>query len=155
MKGSVPASGITLVELLVVLATLGILLSLGPLLVRAPDARLFSNDIKILIQQARHEAIKRNRPVAVLWTNSQFTTRLASEVGPTITNACSSNTIINTKSALDYRNISVTANNFGIVWLPNGIGQPCPSRSFGNLTVTDGRVTRTVQLSTAGGVRIQ
>ena len=58
--------GVTLVELLISIGIIGILLSLTSFL-RTPSSTVFARDAQSLYQQARLEAVKRNRPVAVIW----------------------------------------------------------------------------------------
>lgn len=156
MKGS--RAGFTLLEMLVILSIMGIFFGLGTYMLRPSSAYLFTNDLKAMIQQARYEAIKRNIPVAVVWNNDTqtFTTRF-NITDPTLTQACSGTTILNTKRLTEYYNMSVQtpfAQN-GLVWLPSGLGAQCGGGLMMNsTTLTDGRVTYSVTVSSAGRVRI-
>lgn len=151
-------SGLTMVEILVVLAIIGVLIGLLGPLVRQPGARLYAGDVRSQIQQARYEAIKRNVPVAVVFNavEQRFETRFDT-AATVIGDACGSTTTSRLKPASDYQNIAVSPNNFGIVWLPSGIGQPCtaPFDNMGPITVTDGRTTRVVTATTAGSVILE
>lgn len=68
--------GFTLVEILVGLAILGILMSLGFSQLKPPAARMLAGSVKTTIQQARFEAIKRNRAVAVVFYDNRIETRV-------------------------------------------------------------------------------
>lgn len=59
--------GFSMLELLIALALLGILLSLGFSQLKPPAARILAGTVKSTIQQARFEAVKRNRAVAVVF----------------------------------------------------------------------------------------
>lgn len=144
--------------MLVVLSIMGIFFGLGTYMLRPSSAYLFTNDLKAMIQQARYEAIKRNIPVAVVWSNETqtFTTRL-NATDPALNQACSGTTVLNTKRLVDYRNMSVqdafTQN--GLVWLPSGLGAQCGGGLMADgTTLTDGRVTYRLTVSAAGRVRI-
>lgn len=156
-------AGFTLLELLIVIGIMGILMAVGIPMLRPPSAYLFATDLKAMIQQARFEAIKRNRPVAVVWnsSNQTYTTRF-DETNTTFANpgsACTSTgpMILNTKRASDYRNLSVATDmsGNGIVWLPTGLARGCSS-GLGNSTTTvnDGKKPFYVIISTAGRVRV-
>src|SRR5690606_33931420 len=59
--------GVSVLEIILVVAVLGIMLAVGfPRLV-TPAARMYANDVKAQLEQARYEAIKRNAPVAVVY----------------------------------------------------------------------------------------
>lgn len=151
-------AGFTLLEMLVVLGIMGILMGIGVAALRPPSAYLFANDLKAMIQQARFEAIKRNVPVAVVWssTNQTFTTRW-NETNSAVNQACSGSAVLNTKRLSDYRSVSVASalTQSGLVWLPSGMGTQCGGGLMSNSTsLTDGRTTYNVTISSAGRVRI-
>lgn len=154
--------GFTLIEMLVIVAILGILLALSPISFRAPVVKLYSNDLKSQINQARYEAIKRNRPVAVLWSveDSRLETRV-NDSPATIGAACSSTTVINTKATSDYRDVIVTAGSrpLAVAFLPSGQARWCDGNIFAEseaiLAVSDGRTTRRVSVTPAGKVNVQ
>lgn len=148
-------SGFSTVELLIVLAVLGILLGLGVQRFGSNGARAYSNDVRSIVQQARFEAVKRNAPVAVIWNGSanEFRTILGSGVTP-----CVPGSVLVTAAASRYRGVSVETeflNGDGIVWLPSGQARSCSLGVFSpaiaeisdrnhqyNVTVTlTGRVT--------------
>ena len=70
-------AGFTVIEMMLVVAIIGILLAVGFVQLRAPSTRLFANDLKAQLQQAKFEAVKRNAPVAVAWDGGaqSFSTR--------------------------------------------------------------------------------
>ena len=153
--------GFSLLELIIVMAMLAIFLAIGFTQMRPPSSRVFANDLKIQIQQARYEAIKRNRPVAVVWEAStqRFTTRL-NLANPTLPLACSGSTVLVTKQGADYPGLNISsqlASGAGVVWLPNGQARRCdgglpePTRT----TVSDHRATRFVDITLTGRVLIQ
>lgn len=155
-------AGFTLLEMLIVIAIMGILLALGVPMLRPPSAYLFATDLKAMIQQARFEAIKRNSPVAVIWdsTDKTFTTRFdaANTTFADPSTACTSTSPpLNTKRASDYRNLSISTNmsGNGIVWLPTGSAREC-SNNLGNsrITIDDGKKPFYVFVSMGGRVRV-
>lgn len=68
--------GFSLAEVLMALAILGILLSLGFSQLKPPAARALAGSVKTVIQQARFEAIKRNRAVTVIFHSDKVETRV-------------------------------------------------------------------------------
>lgn len=153
--------GVTVLELLLAIAILGILVAIAAPMLQPPAASLFANDLRITIQQARHEAIRRNRPVAVVWTmaNQSFTTRV-NEVSPRLEDACAGPTVLRTRSAVTYPRLTVTSDfgdGQGIVWLPNGQARRCDGAALGSVStqISDGRTTRTVTTNMTGMVTIE
>lgn len=153
--------GVTMLEMLLIIAILGILIASTAPLLQPPAAALFANDLRIAIQQARHEAIRRNRPVAIVWTSADqsFTTRI-NEGNPTLGAACAGATLLNTRSAATYPRLAVSSgfgNGQGIVWLPNGQGRRCDGTALIAVStqISDGRTTRTVTTNMTGMVTIE
>lgn len=150
--------GLTLLEIVLVVAVLGILSTLAFVALRPPAARLYSTDVRTTIQQARFEAIKRNIPVAVVWDAASETFEVRTDLGatPTFQSACTSATVLRSKATAEYPPSTVSAPaNFGIAWLPSGQGRTCTGASISNIVITDGRTTRTVSVSTSGSVTLQ
>lgn len=146
-----------MVEILVVLAGIGVLAALTIPLLRQPAARLFATDVRAQIQQARYEAIKRNVPVAVVYDPAleRFETRL-DPAATSYDDACQASATPTVKAVSDYRNVQVTSPaTFGVVWLPSGLGRGCTGMTLANISITDGRTSRTVTISTAGSVTVQ
>jgi Tfp pilus assembly protein FimT len=153
--------GVTVLEMLLIIAILGILMAITAPLLQPPAASLFANDLRIAIQQARHEAIRRNRPVAIVWNTADqsFTTRI-NQANPSLAAACTGPTVLNTRSAATYPRLSVTSefgNGEGIVWLPNGQGRRCDGTALIAVStqISDGRTTRTVTTNMTGMVTIE
>lgn len=154
-------AGFTLLELLIVIAIMGIFMALGVPMLRPPSSYLFANDVKAMIQQARFESIKRNVPVAVVWSDSAKT--FTTQFHPTdsqISQACDSTGTekLRVKNLTEYRNLNVTSafQTSGLVWLPTGLGRQCTGGAMMNgTTITDGRVAYRIVTSSAGRVQIQ
>lgn len=150
-----------MLELLVVIAVLGVLLALSPMLIRSPAVRLYSNDLKGQINQARYESIKRNRPVAVVWNSGAqaLETRLDA-TDPSIGAACNSTTITNRSETARYRDIivQVSSQPIAIAFLPSGQARWCNGSVFSELdtelVVSDGKNMQRVSVSPTGKVRI-
>lgn len=157
-------SGLTLLELLVVISVIGILLAVGVPALRPPSAYLFASDLKTMIQQARFESIKRNAPVALVWrsNNQAFVTQLH-PTNATVNQACNTAgmTVLRTKNLTDYRNVSVESDSAqnGVVWLPTGLMRWCDGSFVAAGTdftgLTDGRATYDINISSAGQVDIE
>lgn len=160
--------GFTLIEMLIALAIIGVLMTLGIGQLRPPEARLFANGLKSQIVQARLEAIKRNRPVAVWWNSSAnaFTTLVMQDEDSTAL-PCTSSTstsTLTTRLVTEYRN--VTASNVftssgttpAIVWFPNGLPRFCDNSALPTTNTTvrvaDMRTTLYVRIAPAGRVEV-
>lgn len=147
--------GFTLIEALIALAIIGVLASIGFSSFREPGARLFANDVRALVQQARFEAIKQNVPVAVVWSvdTSEFRTVLGTVAAP-----CNEDTVLNRADSARYRNVSVNVEiEDGLVWLPSGQARSCSYGPFGEAiaTVSDGNGSRQITVTLTGRVTIQ
>lgn len=151
-------AGFSAVEILIVIAIVGILAGLSFAILRQPAARLYATDVRSAIQQGRYEAIKRNVPVAVVWNaaDNAFEVRTDTGATPTFQSACSSATVLRSKATSEYPPVAVSSPaNFGIAWLPSGVGQTCTGASLSDIVVTDGRTTRTISVTTSGSVTLQ
>lgn len=146
--------------MLIALVVAAILLAIGAVNLQSPAARLFANDVKAQIEQARFEAIRRNEPVAVVWdsVDARFETRLDPNAS-TVAASCTGSTVLLRRAVSEYRNVTVNvaAWSDGVVWLPSGQGRTCngsPSIG-GDISITDGRTTRVVEVSVGGRVSIR
>jgi len=151
--------GFTLIELLVVIAVFGVLASLTFVL-RAPVATVFARDAQAVFQQARLEAVKRNRPVAVVWDADAG--RLESRVstaGNTVGEACAGDVVIRALDPTEYGRMTITPDfeHGGAVWLPSTLMRGCGGAvtQMQRLTVADPRRSVDVLLSTTGEVTTQ
>lgn len=156
--GSERQAGISVLEVMVTLAVLGILLTIGATNLRTPGPQLFANDLRALVQQARHEAVKRNEPTAVLWDAgaARFVMRLAANTSA----PCDGGTELAQRRLAEYPRLSITTtfrNGEGVVWLPSGHARSCALLAFERAiaTVRDERTERTVVVTLTGRVEIE
>ena len=153
------ASGFTLIELIIVLAIIGILAAIGIGSVRPPEARLLANDYRAMVQQARFEAIKRNLPVAVVLNGQEYITLVKNDAAINCTTTNSAQ--LRVKRADEYRNVqisNVTGTGNGIVWLPTGLARNCSNTlptGAGTATFSSGSSSVSVNISQAGRVTTQ
>jgi prepilin-type N-terminal cleavage/methylation domain-containing protein len=155
-------AGFSLLEVLIVVAVVGALGAGLTFFGGTPSVRLFANDVESMLQQSRLEAIKRNRPVAIVWDSGSQTFRSRYVPAPgsnTIASACSSTTVLTSHSTENYKNLTVstTMPGNGLVWLPNTLLSTCSGAMTGPVTVTVGDVKQsvTITISTAGQVSAQ
>ena len=146
-----------MLEVLAVVAVVGILATIGFVNLRTPGPQLFANDLRALVQQARHEAVKRNVPVAVMWdaAGGRFVTTLPAGGGP-----CDGGTELAQRRLTEYPRLTITTtfvDGEGVVWLPNGHARSCELRAFERAiaTIRDGRTVRTVVVTLTGRVEIE
>jgi prepilin-type N-terminal cleavage/methylation domain-containing protein len=170
MKRHFNNQGFTLIEMLIVIAILGILMALGVARIRPPEARLFANSLKAQVVQAKIEAIKRNRPVSVLWNSTarSFTTLVMtnedSTALPCSTTSTTGMTTLTTQRVSEYPRVqatnvftsSVTAS--AVVWYPNGLPRFCNGSSLpttnSSIRLSDQRQTLYVRIAPAGRVEV-
>ena len=164
-------SGFSLLEVIIVIAILGILLAIVAWQFPSQSARAYANDVRAILLQGRYEAIKRNRPIAVLWSeaNQEFFTVLSSAGGD---DPCSTGTVLLRASSRDYARTSVTIqidrdggleaigdedDDVGVVWLPSGQARSCLFAVLPRTiaTIADPRSTREISISVAGKVEVR
>lgn len=160
--------GFTVIEMLIGVAVLGILMALGVTQLRPPETRLFANSLKAQIVQAKLEAIKRNRPVSVLWNNlaGTFSTLVMANEDSTALPCArtGATTLLATVLVSEYRSVSAT-NVFtssgatpALVWLPNGFPRFCSTTAIPTtnttVEVSDQRRTLYVRIAPAGRVEV-
>lgn len=149
--------GLSLIEIIIGLAIIGILTGIGAVAFAPPGGRAYANDVRAIFQQARFEAVKRNVPVAVVWDagSDEFRSVLGSIGTP-----CDQTTVLTRASPREYARVTV-ASNFadgdGIVWLPSGQARSCGYGPFVQTiaTIDDGRVEREVTVTLTGRVTIE
>lgn len=150
--------GFTLTEMLVILAVLGIALATSISFLQMPSSRLYANDIKSMIQQARFESIKRNVAVAVVWSDTAQAFEMRVNQGND--QSCTAVNRIKSQPLSEYRNLTLDSDDLpgnGLVWLPNGQVRNCNNGLMDDneITVSDKRTTIQVVLSRAGKVSLQ
>jgi prepilin-type N-terminal cleavage/methylation domain-containing protein len=157
----------TLVEMLVVLAILGILATLGFVRITAPSSRLVANDLKGLLEQARYDSVRLHVPVAVTWdaATESFVTRVQASTAMTLqASLCNDSTaIVRRHGTQDYRrltisNVGVPGLLAGVIWLPSALVMDCGGNELGSsagVRLWDGRREVVVTLWPAGAVTIQ
>ena len=148
-----------MIELLIVLAVLGVLLAIGISRFGTNSARAYSNDVKAIVQQARFEAVKRNVPIAVVWNagNSEFRTVLGDPSSPC---APVANGVLATASHQPYRGVVVSSSfvdGDGVVWLPSGQARSCGLGPFtpSIATISDSGRSYSVTVTLTGRVTIE
>ncbi len=155
--GQMDGGGFTLIELLIVLAILGIFLGLGSLALRPPSVQTAADSMGAFIQQARFEAIKRNRPILVRTAEERL---LLSEAGNAeIIDCAVSGPELRTLKLAEFRGVEIEPVGRLFAWLPNGEVRGCadPMLTSGNvmIRVSDGNKTATVVVGGAGQVSVE
>lgn len=149
-------NGFSILELLIVLSILGILMGFGITRVGTNSARAYSNDLQALFQQARFEAIKRNVPIAVIWSLSD---RSFYSVSGNVNHPCNGTLVLNRAEADRYPRVSIDTNFFdgeGLVWLPSGQARSCSFTMFAETIarIQDERQARVLTVSLTGKVTV-
>ncbi|MGL4611866.1 MAG: pilus assembly FimT family protein [Trueperaceae bacterium] len=153
--------GFTLIEMLVTLAILGVALTTSVSFLQMPSARLYANDLKAMIQQARFESVRRNVAVAVVWDGSAFSTY--TNTGTTTSCPTGTTNRLLTHPLTEYRNVTLTTNlpqsgtARGIIWLPTGEIRGCNglANTESTITITNKSRVSIVTVSTVGRVSVQ
>jgi prepilin-type N-terminal cleavage/methylation domain-containing protein len=172
----VDTKGVTLLEMLIVLAIAGILLAIGTYQLRPPSARLVANALKTQLLQAKLESIKRNRPVAVLYNAAQqrFITTAKSSIPWTDATLqdypCSlTDSVLYTLDLREYPATKVLAafkavgGAQGVVWNPNGRPSFCDGSTLAidntsldnRASIQNNRTNLNVRVTSAGQVMVQ
>lgn len=153
-------AGFTIFEVIVVLAIAGVLMGIGTAALRPPAARLAASSSASVVQQAKFEAIRSNRPVVVRVDGTTITLHRA----PTATSVDCGAALPSLRSLdlSEYRNVTVqSATGFPFVWLASGEARTCPSGAAPlgvdglSLRVGDGSTTRTVVVAPGGSVDVR
>ena len=143
---------------MVALAVLAVLAGIGAVNLRTPGPQLFANDLRALVQQARHEAVKRNQPIAVRWDAAGA--RFVTTVPENASAPCAAGSEIAQRRLDEYPRLSITTtfvDGEGVVWLPSGHARSCQLMAFERAiaTIRDGSSERTVVVTLTGRVEIQ
>lgn len=148
-------SGITILELLIVVAVIGILTTVGVVMFKPNHAKLAAQEFQAMMRQARFEAVRLTRPVEVEWgVDANRKAFLNAYVLEPTTNAmfninqrpvCGSDRVESDSSITDDFAIKQAFGNHGrdgirfdpeggnVYWLPNGIVFDCET----NVQVTE------------------
>lgn len=140
-----------------VLAVLGILIAIAAPNLRASSSRIAANSIQATVQQARFEAIKRNRPVVVDLdvSNGNLTLSATVDAGSV---ACDGVLLIRAVAIADFGRTSFAAENVPFVWLPNGQPRACGGGTIAGqptFSVVDAKAAFTVSVTIGGEVGIK
>lgn len=150
------ARGFTLVEVIVVLATVAILFGLIARMMRPPHVTVFANDLAAVIQQSRYESVQRNSAVAVvLVQNKGFEVRTIP--GRNATCSATDYQVLRSLNFQGHGSVNVSMNKTGIIWLPNGLVLACDgTQPFVNVNIFDNSgKTRALTINSIGRVEIQ
>jgi prepilin-type N-terminal cleavage/methylation domain-containing protein len=152
------SAGLTLIEIILVLAILGITLSASAAVFRAPAPQVYATSLRNLVLQARFEAIRRNAPVVVGWDAGvrEFVVRLAGETGW----CADMGAVIGRSNAAEIGRLTITTTVVGagsLVWVPSGQARNCGRGPFVDdvADIVDGRTSRRVFIGAAGRVEVQ
>lgn len=139
--------GLTIIEMLIVLAILGILLAIAIPNLRPPAAQLAANSVQAFVQQARFEAIRLNGEVGVTFENGRFTSRAG---------GCSGS-VVRALDLLEYPQVAASGGSFQ--WLHNGEARSCTGGAIGvngvSWRVSDSRRETTVRVGPGGVVTVE
>lgn len=164
-KGFFGRNGFSVLELLVVLAVLAILLTIGAIRTPSRAAQVYANDVRAALQQGRFEAIKRNQPIAVVWNVDERAWETV--LGPDGDPPCNGGTLLSSARSDEYPSVTVQpgfnplpapAVGNGVVWLPTGQARACDFSLLPLETiavVSDRDIEREVMVSIAGRVTVR
>lgn len=151
-----PRAGITILEVLVVVAIIGILTTIGATGLRAPSTRLAANDYQALLQTARTEAVKRNRAVAVVWEPAEDAMLVRVAGTSRVIDCTPGAQVIRRLDVAQYRGVSVESREAAnVVWLPSGQLRRCDGSLTGSTTsFQGGSGGHLVNVSAAGQIEV-
>lgn len=151
-----------MIEIIMVVAVLGILLAIAIPNLRPPSVQLAANATQAFAQQARFEAIKRNEAVVVRIDASGTTLVMHTAAAGA---GCNPGTEIRNLPLADFARVQGTSATSGFPfvfrWLPTGQPQSCapgggPLPLSGlSLALSDGGRRALVSVSTGGEVSVQ
>ena len=149
-------TGFSLIEVLVVIAIVGFLVTLIVQQAKPPFVTVFANDLAAVIQQSRYEAVQRNTGVAVVHVANQgFEVRTIP--GNNASCVATNYQVLRSLKFAGRGSVNVTMNKSGIIWLPNGLILACDgTQPFVNINVFDNSgKTRVLTINSIGRVEIQ
>lgn len=146
-----------MVELLIALAVLGILMTIAALTLRAPSPRLAANNYKATLQEARMEAVKRNRAVIVAWDADEQAVVVKAITDPGKAGCDAAAVELSRLDLSQYRGVTFTTDmpSGSLVWLPNGRSRQCNGALTSTTTTFAGKqASFAVQVSSIGNVEV-
>ncbi len=159
MSPSRPAlAGFSMIEILVTIAVLSILAGIGFTSLRPPALQTAASNVRALMQQAKLESIKLNRPVVVSLVGNELRSQsLASG------HALQCSTGLTDLRGLDLgdfpRVVAEEAAQMPFVWLPTGQVRDCVGASLSadgaGVVLNDGRRSLTVAVGAGGQVEVR
>lgn len=119
-------AGMTLIEIIVVLGVLAILFGIAAPNLRTPPARVAANSVTAFLQQAKFEAIKRNRPILVIGSDDgsrlqAYAATAASDMGC----AAGTSSLVREIGVDEYRGVQLEGDGLPFLWLPTGQPRAC------------------------------
>ena len=149
-------SGLTLVELLVLLAVLGVLLSVAWAAARPDNAQRAAQAVRAAILWGRANAIWRGVSVTItdLGDGAGLVLRVADAAGP----PCSGGSELTRVRMSEHAGVSLLAGlPRGLVWLPDGSGRSCDGGGVisATLRLQGARRAVNVVVSSLGRVRLE
>lgn len=153
----VSVRGVSLLELIVVLAIIGILLGIGYALLRPNPARHAAIALASELTAARLQALAAGMPVAVLLSTDRRTVfRKAGAVGEDADQVCASGAVAHRLDWGRFPRVELTSGlERGIVWFPTGWGRACGGGGVYNdrIELAGPAARYAVVVSSAGRVR--
>ncbi len=148
-------SGVSLIEVIIVVAIVGVLTSLAAFSVRPSTAQTYANTIHSFIMKARFDAVRLNQPVHVSWNAvaGTFEARLGSA------NAwCAPNgEVLAQMEPLRIDRLDVTVIGDTLVWIPSGQVRTCNGGFVAPVvaTIRDRAHVRLVEIGAGGLVEVR
>lgn len=150
-------AGLTLVEMLIAVGIFGVLIAIAAPSLRAPSSRLVANSVQATVQQARFEAIKRNRPVVVELASDGSGVLLSTTLNAgSVT--CGGLEQIRKVDITEHGRVDLTSQHFPFIWLPNGQPRACGGAALTaepTISAVDARGTFVVAVGVGGEVAVR
>ena len=137
-------SGLTVLELLITLAILGILMGVGYIAMRPNHALITAQEMQAMMRNARFEAVRRTRPVEVAWKEVDGVWTIQAYVlEPRDSNnnfditkqpKCEKDRVVGSEVFKEFSNkssfsaaksVEIATGDYAVYWLPNGIAWHC------------------------------
>jgi len=156
-----PSDGMTVIEVVITLAILSILMTMGVMNFRPPAERLAANAVQSFIQQGRFDAIKTNRPVVISFDSQAGEFAMARMADSTTTGCASAGAPTRRLNLAEYRGVA-SQDTFSVLWLPTGQPRACPTGAApldisqgAAIVLTGSRTAMTVAVGAGGEVVVQ